>query len=123
MVLELNADGTDYIVHGDFSSDEFGQNWHYLRTVLEDCAGKRTRQQLLAEWPADFPRPSEATLIRWLNRAAQAALVCQEGTGRRADPLRYWLPGQEKKWQADPNFTIQHMIEEDKQLRARLRRM
>ena len=85
LVLELCADGTDYIVHGDFSADEFGQNWHYLRTVLEDSPGKRTRQQLRAEWPPDFPCPSEATLIRWLNRAAQAALVCQEGTGRRAD--------------------------------------
>jgi hypothetical protein len=96
LVIELNAEGTDYLVHGDFRTDEFGQNWHYLRTVLEDSLGKRTRQQLLAEWPADFPRPSEATLIRWLNRAVAAALVCQEGTGRRADPLRYWLPGQEK---------------------------
>lgn len=121
LVLELNADGTDYLVHGDFSTDEFGQNWQYLRTVLEDAPDKRTRQQLRADWPADFPRPSDATLARWLARAAQAALVCTEGTGRRADPLRYWLPGQEKKWRADPNYHIRQLIAEDERLRAKFR--
>lgn len=123
LVLELNADGTDYIVHGDFSADEFSQNWHYLRTVLEDAPDKRTRQQLRADWPADFPCPSEATLARWLTRAAAAALVCHEGTGRRADPLRYWLPGQEKKWRADPNYSIRQLLEEDQQRRQGLRRI
>jgi hypothetical protein len=41
-------------------------------------------------------------VIPRLTRAVAAGLVCQEGTGRRADPLRYWLPGQEKKWRAIP---------------------
>lgn len=29
-------------------------------------------------------------------------LICQEGTGRRNAPFRYWLPGMEEKWRADP---------------------
>ena len=28
--------------------------------------------------------------------------VCREGTGLKNDPYRYWLAGQEERWQADP---------------------
>jgi hypothetical protein len=122
LVLELTPEGNDYLVHGDFSADEFTQNWERLRVVLEDAPGKRTRQQLRSDWPADFPCPSDATLARWLQRGVAGGLICQEGTGRRADPFRYWLPGQEARWRQDPLYAFNQLLEEDRQLRERLAR-
>ena len=107
LVLELTADGTDYLVHGDFAADEFTQQWDRLRMVLEDVTGKKTRHELLAVWPLDFPRPSDVTLYRWLQRAVTAGLVCQEGTGRRADPFRYWLPAREAVWLQNPLYALE----------------
>jgi hypothetical protein len=109
-VIELNPEGTDYVVHGDFQDDEFAQNWTSLRMVLEDAAHKLRRTQILADWPADFPCPSENTLTRWLDRGRSLGLVLQEGTGRKNDPFRYWLPEQEAKWKADPLYDIHQMI-------------
>ena len=44
------------------------------------------------------------SLWRWLERAIKQGLVKQDGTGRRHNPFRYWLPGQEKEWQKDPLY-------------------
>jgi hypothetical protein len=112
LVIELNETATDYLVHGDFDGDEFTQNWGLLHMVLEDARDKRTRQQLRADWPEDFSCPSEATLYRWLLRAIAAGLVCQEGTGRKADPFRYWLPGRIEEWKKDPLWELQRRVEE-----------
>lgn len=95
VVLELNADGTDYRNLGDFAVDEFLSNWERLRVVLEDAAGKLTRREILAQWPADYPRPADTSLYCWLCRAAGLGLIAQGGAGRRNDPFRYWLPGHE----------------------------
>src|SRR5262249_2091167 len=46
-VIELNAEGTDYLSHGDFQTEEFTEHWERLRMVLEDAPRKRTRQELL----------------------------------------------------------------------------
>lgn len=118
LVLELNAAGTDYLVHGDFGEDEFTQNWERLRLVLEDAGKKRTRQELVADWPADFPCPSDATLARWLQRGVAAGLVCQKGTGRRSDPFRHWLPGQEEIWKKNPLYDFRQMLEEQEKTLA-----
>jgi hypothetical protein len=112
LVVELNEKGDDYLVHGDFDSDDFTQNWERLRMVLEDANDKKTRQQLRTDWPADFPCPSDATLYRWLLRGITAGLVCQEGTGRKADPFRYWLPGRLDEWKKDPLWELQRQAEE-----------
>src|SRR5947199_345769 len=42
-----------------------------------------------------------ATLWRWLDQALAQVLVCQDGNGRKLHPFRYWLPGQEAKWEAE----------------------
>lgn len=112
LVIELNEAGDDYIVHGDFSSDEFTQNWERLRLVLQDARGKRTRRALREEWPEDFPCPHDSTLLRWLQRAVAAGLVCQEGTGRRSDPLRYWLPNREAE--GDSLRELQALVEKSR---------
>jgi hypothetical protein len=37
-----------------------------------------------------------------LERAVAGALLLREGSGRKNDPYRYWLPGQEEKWKRPP---------------------
>jgi hypothetical protein len=94
-LIELAADGADYAVIADAGAEEFAAGWSVLRLVLEDAARKLTRQDVLRQWPADFEKPSAATLWRWLERAVAAGQVCVEGTGRRKTPFRYWLPGRD----------------------------
>jgi hypothetical protein len=101
LVLEWTADGADYVAHADAAADDFARHWDRLRMVLEDAPGKLTREQLRAEWPRDFPRPSGPSLHRWLQRAVAAGLVCRDGTGRRTDPFVYWLPDAEARRRAD----------------------
>jgi len=94
-LIELTEDGTDYTVVTDPGMDEFTAGWTPLRMVLEDAWDKVTRQQILAQWPPDFDKPSPSTLWAWLQRAVAAGQVCQKGSGRRSDPFCYWLPGRE----------------------------
>ncbi|GEM_PF-5840589 len=49
-------------------------------------------------------KPNAATLWRWLSRAVTMGLILIEGTGRKADPLRYWLPNAEERWRAEQPF-------------------
>lgn len=100
-LLEWNADGTDYNVLPDAGDEDFHQHWDVLRMVLEDVPQKVTRHDILDEWPDDFPKPSSATLWRWLNKALADGLIVTEGTGRKADPYRYWLPNSEERWRAE----------------------
>jgi hypothetical protein len=102
LLIELTADGTDYLALGDYEEVEAAQRWARLRAVLERAVGKRTCQELLAAWPADDRPPSEVTLYRWLDRLAGQGLVMREGSGRKNDPQRYWLPGREATWQRSP---------------------
>ena len=98
MLVELEANGTDYLIHGDFANAEFEREWPVLLGVLEDARGKKTRREILDEWPADFTKPSQSSLWKWLAQALTEGRIQQEGTGRKTKPFRYWLPGQEKKW-------------------------
>jgi len=121
LVIELNPAGTDYLCHGDLQQDEFTQSWHVLRMVLEDARNELTRQEILNDWPNDYPAPDKTTLWRWLDRAVADGLVCQEGTGRKHDPFRYCLPGQQARWQRDPLYLLQKLEKDDlKELRERL---
>ncbi|HYT94341.1 MAG TPA: hypothetical protein VEL76_36840, partial [Gemmataceae bacterium] len=108
LVIELNADGTDYRVVGDGPQQEFVQSWQVLEGVLLDATHKLTRQEILDSWPADYERPSAMTLSRWLGRAVTQGLVLREGTGRRNDAFRYWLSGQEERWQNDPVAVLEN---------------
>ena len=80
--------------------------------VLEDAPQKLTRRDVLAEWPPDFDTPSPPALWRWLDRAVQGGQVAREGTGRKNDPFRYWLPEQEAVWKQQQPFY--ELIEEQK---------
>jgi hypothetical protein len=101
LLLEWNSEGTDYVPVPDPHVDEFQQNWDVLRMVFEDAEQKLTRLDILDEWPSDFDKPALATLRAWLSRATGRGLIAVEGTGRRADPFRYWLPEREAVWKEE----------------------
>jgi hypothetical protein len=115
-VIELNQAGTDYIVHGSFQDDEFLQHWAHVKMVLEEAKWWRTRRQILEDWPPDFPKPADITLGRWLDRAAGLNQVMQKGTGKKNDPFRYALPGQEDIWKKDPRYALCQKIEDSNRL-------
>jgi AAA domain len=100
-IIELNADGTDYVVLGDAQQAEFADSWLRLREVLEDATDKLTRAEIQGAWPEGQVRPDEATLWRWLERALAEGLVCREGKGHRNSPFRYWLPAKLAEWERD----------------------
>jgi hypothetical protein len=104
LLLELNAESTDYLVLPDDPNDPSGRQWEALLLVLEDAPQKLTRLDILAEWPPDFPRPKRSTLWRWLDRAVANQQIACEGTGRKRDPFRYWLPQREAVWKQDPFY-------------------
>jgi hypothetical protein len=101
-LIERTADGTDFLAVGPAGDPAFDAGWDVLWLVLEDATDKLTRKQIREQWPEDFPRPGDVTLWQWLTRAVTNGRVAQEGSGRRADPYRYWLPGAEKSWLQNP---------------------
>jgi hypothetical protein len=101
LVIELNAAGTDYTALGSFEDEEFASTWQDLRAILEPAFNKLTRTEIVSRWPAGRV-PDKATVRRWLDRAVAKGLLCRDGLGRKADPFRYWLPGQTEKWRKDP---------------------
>ena len=102
LVIELTADGKDFVSLGDDLGHEFEDNWKVLSGVLEDATKKLTRAEILAQWPADFFKPSAVELWRWLDRAVKDGRVLMEGTGRRNHTFQYWLDGMEEVWKSDP---------------------
>jgi hypothetical protein len=104
LVIEWTADGTDYTPLGDFDAPELDDGWQVLFWVLEDADQKLTRQEILKTWPADYRKPEESTLWRWLERGVEAGRVLKQGTGRKNEPYRYWLDGMEEVWRSDPFY-------------------
>jgi hypothetical protein len=97
-VIELSADGADYVTHGDYQDDQFAYFWLVLKGVLEAADKKLTRPEIAKSWPPDLVRPTRMTLWRWLDRAVNQGLLLRDGSGWKTKPFRYWLPGQEAKW-------------------------
>jgi hypothetical protein len=109
LVVELNADGTDYLAHGSFAEEEFASHWGVLLALLRPAPRKLTRAELYRQWPGE-ERPDPASLYRWLRRAVAAGLLRQDGRGQRHHPFRYWLAENEGRWRQDP-LTLLHMPE------------
>jgi hypothetical protein len=101
LVIELNAEGTDYVTHGSFDEADFASNWEDLLAVLRVASRKLTRAQILEEWPRE-KRPDPATLYRYLERAVAMGLLCRDGKGTHGHGFRYWLAENEKRWRQDP---------------------
>ena len=82
--------------------------------VLEDARYKVTRQQILESWPPDFLKPTKITLWRWLDHAVKANLLACDGTGRKTQPFRYWLPAREAVWNKDPIYQVMEQQERER---------
>jgi hypothetical protein len=95
LVLELSADGTDYLVRTDAAGSPLVQPWPEMHHVLANASERLTQQTILERWPAEGGPPERSTLSRWLRRAAEQGVICRSGSGYRGDPFRYWLPGRE----------------------------
>jgi hypothetical protein len=95
LLVELNADGTDYAVVQSGVEAALGDSWPAVVHALTEAHSKLTRQEILDNWSPDYSKPDAATLWRWLSRAVAQGIVRQEGTGRPRDPFRYWLPQRE----------------------------
>ncbi len=110
ILFALNADGTDYTVLPEQAGGDFPRFWPVLFGVLEEAPDKLTRLQILDQWPTDFPRPSLATLWRWLDAACERKLICCDGTGRSAEPFRYWLAAREQEWLKNKLYRLVHRL-------------
>jgi hypothetical protein len=95
LVLELTADGTDYLAHTAAADAVATETSQVLVMVLEDATERLTMREILQEWPEDFPKPDVTTIARGLKRGLEEGVLRRQGTGRRNDPYRYWLPDNE----------------------------
>ncbi|CAN5491225.1 hypothetical protein BH11PLA2_BH11PLA2_34000 [soil metagenome] len=94
--LELTEDGRDYrLLETPGDRESFDLGWPVLEQLLEDSDNPQTRKSLLTGWPEDYEKPSKNTLIRWLDEAARRRLIEIRGNGRKTNPYRYALKGQQ----------------------------
>jgi AAA domain len=93
LVIELNADGTEYRSLGAFTSEAPEIWWTTVQSILAKRPEDLTRHEIIATWPTDQPVPNEVTMWRWLDRAVATAQIARSGSGKRANPFRYWLAG------------------------------
>jgi hypothetical protein len=122
LVIELSADGGDYLSRGDFEEDAFAQTWQRLESVLAGAGRKLTRGDILRAWPPAEPRPQPHALWRWLERGVAEGKVRRAGSGRKGDPFRYWLAAQEEEWRKDPLYQLEEADEELRRHLAELER-
>jgi hypothetical protein len=67
LVVELNAEDTDYLARGSFADEESAAHWRLLEGLFRRAEFKLSREEILAGWPAE-ERPDAASLYRWLRR-------------------------------------------------------
>jgi hypothetical protein len=101
LLIELLADGTDYVVLQAGPEAALGENWQGALDALTMAQAKLTRQEILDDWPESHEKPQTTTLWRWLSRAVAQGVIRQDGTGLRHDPFRYWLPAREEMLRPD----------------------
>jgi hypothetical protein len=114
LLIELNADGHDYLVVEE-PEDEPDEPLHEaLWQVLEQAMTTLTRKQILDEWPEDERKPAPVTLWRVLDCCVDRDEIKREGAGTKSNPFCYWLPSLEEKWQTDPLSRLLEQIAEAK---------
>ncbi len=101
LLIELQPDGTDYVLLQSGVEAAFGESWQAVLEVLTKSCIKQTRQEILENWPDSYDRPDSTTLWRWLSRAVAQGVVRQQGTGHPNDAFRYWLPAREELMRPD----------------------
>jgi hypothetical protein len=96
-VIQLSADGTDYVGLGSSGELTFEFGWPILQAILERAPHDMTRPQILKEWPDLGARPSMTTLWRWLTRAVDDKLVYVWNLGVGKHPHRFELMSRKQK--------------------------
>jgi hypothetical protein len=66
--------------------------------LLTSPVRKLTRLGLLDAWPRGQKPPHPMMLWRVLDGAVQRGQIEQQGTGRKGDPLRYFVPNLGATW-------------------------
>jgi hypothetical protein len=89
LLIELTAEGTDYLCHGDYEAEEVRRHGEVLCGLLRGVPGGLTREEVRAAWPGG--RPAANTVWRWLEAAVGRGLLARVGSGRRGEPFRYRL--------------------------------
>jgi hypothetical protein len=100
-IIELNADGRDYVNLGDVEQEALRPVQQTLCEVLKQARKKLTSAEILAAWPPEHPKPSAATLWRVLTSAVERGELKRDGEGVRTDPFYYWAPSLEEYWKSD----------------------
>ena len=77
---------------------QFAENWGLVAGLLRAKREPVTCRELLTDWPAEVPPPSESTVYRWLGQAAATGLAVRDGRGTRDRPWRYRLAGPGAAW-------------------------
>jgi hypothetical protein len=106
LMIELDREGTTYQLVNDCVEEQSVNKWEPIRLVFLDAPQKLTRQDVVMEWPPDFDRPEPITVGRLLEKAVDQGQLLREGSGRKTDPFRYWLPEREAVWRADPMWVL-----------------
>jgi hypothetical protein len=96
LFFEWSPGTADFHVVPDLHAIRFQENWQKVESILAGRAKAATHKELLADWPADQPRPSERQLYEWLSRAVVENRVVRSGEGTRYQPYRFRLKGQEQ---------------------------
>jgi hypothetical protein len=114
-VIELTADGTDYVGLGPSAELDFEHGWPLLQGLLTQAEKSLTRRDLFRLWPHEGMRPAKLTLWKWLDLAVQEGWVLQDGLGTRKEPYRYRLPGMAEKWQQEGIAALMRRLEKNSQ--------
>ena len=95
LIMELSPAGDDYQAVEAAGGESATEVEQVLGMVLEDAFERLSQNQILEQWPEDFRKPNRGTISRVLKRGVEEKKICRQGTGRRDEPFRYWLPGRE----------------------------
>jgi AAA domain len=101
LILELNPEGTDYLVRQPGQEESGAECWDVICMVLNDARERLTRREILEEWPEDFSKPDSTTIWKLLNRGIEQGKIRKRGSSRKYDPFRYWLPEKEEDFKPD----------------------
>jgi hypothetical protein len=102
VIVELSADGQDYLLRGTVEEERTALCWEVVRWVLQGVNDRVTQREILENWLEDYAQPDPGTLVRTMNAVA-AGRVRVQGTGFKNDPFRYWLPEREDDFHPGPN--------------------
>jgi hypothetical protein len=102
LVLELTPDGTNYVARDREDEDGQPDLRAVLQLVLEEAFEPMTQAQIMEEWPEDFEKPQRTKLWRALQQGVGNKEILTRGTGRRGDPLTYWIASRQDLFSPGP---------------------